>query len=489
MLYQKILVLFFVFIFSVELQSQEILISKPIEISNRTPKFKILGKNDAGFWIRNYGKNEERIDLYDSKLNLLFSRTLLIKRPNYTPVTFAVNERGTSFFYSDYHKKEFYLCSALISNKIETSNERVIDTVVFQSNTEDMRVSFSYSLNKKHISFFVPIYQDGQLTHMRIVSALNTGEIVFKSSVSVSKKNAEAFAEDGLVDNNGNTFLILKYESKNTATVYEVKKIDRNGNVVDSCTLQMAKPIFNDPFFQLDEKNKKLICHVFLDEQQELKAGARSLANYAISTDSLGEMSSNDFLFNDAFISDVTKGIVKENGALYTFKIKKVIATIDGGSVCIAESFYKEDNEIHDGIDLSMPSFGGSGFSPSLRTVNIYHYNDILVFYFDRDGHFNKYQIIRKKQVTENDNGSFSSFFIANNGVSLNLFYVDDVAVNAELVQEKLSNVLESRKKILLSQDEKNLMLIPKMAVQTQTNELVLPSYRNNDFRLIKINF
>ena len=45
--------------------TQTILISKPIEVSNRSPKFKLLGKNQSGFWVRNYGRDEERIDLYD----------------------------------------------------------------------------------------------------------------------------------------------------------------------------------------------------------------------------------------------------------------------------------------------------------------------------------------------------------------------------------------------------------------------------------------
>ena len=121
------------------------------------------------------------------------------------------------------------------------------------------------------------------------------------------------------------------------------------------------------------------------------KPGARSLLNYAINTDSMTEIFRYIHPFDDAFISDVTNGVVKENGALYTFKIKKLITSVDGGSMCIAESFYKEDNEVHDGLDLSMPSFGGSAYVPSTRTVNIYHYNDIILFYFSKDGAFEKY--------------------------------------------------------------------------------------------------
>ncbi len=485
----KVFILVFLVFFVIELKSNEILISKPIEVNNHSPKFKIIGKNDAGYWIRNYGKNEERIDLYDNGLNFILSRTILVKRNNFFPLTYSLNEKGASFFYTDYHKKNFYLCSSLISNRIESGNEKVIDTMIFQSSSEDMRISFSYSLNKQNVVFFVPMYVNNQLSQMRVISMRNTGEIIFKSSIPVSRENAQAFAEDALVDNNGNTYLFMKYEIPNISTFYEVKKIAKNGVVIDSCFLNFANNIFNDPILQIDEKNKKLICYAFLSGAAIAKPGANSLSNFSINLDSMKVVSASEFNFSDSFIEDVTNGVVKTNGALYTFKIKKVIPTIDGGSVCIAESFYKEDNEVRDGIDMGMLTFGGSGYPPSTRIVNIFHYNDILVFYFNKEGKCDKYEIIRKKQVTENDNGSFSSFFVANNRTSLKLLFVDDIALKTDFVQHDLSNSLELKQKILLNEDEKNLMLIPKMAVQTQVNEVVLPSYRNNDFRLIKINF
>ena len=68
--------------------AQTILISKTIPVSNRTSKFKLIGKNTQGYWVRNYGKNEERVDIYDDGLNLIKSKTLLIKRNNFTTVSF-----------------------------------------------------------------------------------------------------------------------------------------------------------------------------------------------------------------------------------------------------------------------------------------------------------------------------------------------------------------------------------------------------------------
>jgi hypothetical protein len=121
--------------------------------------------------------------------------------------------------------------------------------------------------------------------------------------------------------------------------------------------------------------------------------------------------------------------------------------------------------------------------------VNIYHYNDIILFYFNSDGSFNKYEIIRKKQATENDNGSYSSFSAISTGLDLKIFFVDDLLIKNDFIEESIDDNINISRKVLLNQNDKNLMMIPKMAVQTQVNELVLPSYRNNDFRLIKINY
>jgi len=469
--------------------AQSILISKPIEVSNRTPKFKLLGKNQAGFWVRNYGRDEERIDLYDENLNLTSAKTLLIRRNNYTPITFSVNKMGATFFYSDYQKKNYYLFFSQISDRLETSIEQPLDTVIFENNTDEMKASFSYSLNKQFIDFFIPVYTNGKLTQMHIVSTTNTGKIRFKKNIPIARNNAETFAEDGLIDNMGNTYLVLKHETKEYNPVYEVKKIGANGQISDSCFVSFEKEVFNDMYFQIDEKNKRFICQTLLSGLSAGKVGAKSILNYSINTDSMTQQFSQEYVFDDAFIEHVTNGIVKENGALYTYKIKKIYSTLEGGTICMAESFYKEDNEIHDPIDLSMPTFGGVNYLPSTRMVNVFHYNDVLLFYFNSDGSFNKYEIIRKKQATENDNGSYSSFSAISTGLDLKMFFVDDLLIKNDFVEESIDADMNISKKILLNQNDKNLMLIPKMAVQTQVNELVLPSYRNNDFRLIKINY
>jgi len=470
--------------------AQSILISKPIEVSNRTPKFKLLGKNQAGFWVRNYGRDEERIDLYDENLNLTSAKTLLVRRNNYTPITFSINKSGATFFYADYQKKNYYLFFSQISDRLETSIEQPLDTVTFENNTDEMKASFSYSLNKQFIDFFIPVYTNGKLTQMHIVSTTNTGKVRFKKNIPIARNNAETFAEDGLIDNNGNTYLVLKHETKEYKPVYEVKKIGVAGQVLDSCFVSFEKEVFNEMFFQLDEKNNRFICQTLLTgESSGTNRGAKSLLNYSINTDSMIQQYSLEYIFDNAFIEHVTNGIVKENGALYTYKIKKIYSTLAGGTICMAESFYKEDNEIHDPIDLSMPTFGGVNYLPSTRMVNIYHYNDIILFYFNSDGSFNKYEIIRKKQATENDNGSYSSFSAISTGLDLKIFFVDDLLIKNDFIEESIDDNINISRKVLLNQNDKNLMMIPKMAVQTQVNELVLPSYRNNDFRLIKINY
>jgi len=396
---------------------------------------------------------------------------------------------GATFFYSDYQKKNYYLFFSQISDRLETSIEQPLDTVIFENNTDEMKASFSYSLNKQFIDFFIPVYTNGKLTQMHIVSTTNTGKIRFKKNIPIARSNAETFAEDGLIDNMGNTYLVLKHETKEYNPVYEVKKIGANGQITDSCFVSFEKEVFNDMYFQIDEKNKRFICQTFLSGLSAGKVGAKSILNYSINTDSMTQQFSQEYVFDDAFIEHVTNGIVKENGALYTYKIKKIYSTLEGGTICMAESFYKEDNEIHDPIDLSMPTFGGVNYLPSTRMVNVFHYNDVLLFYFNSDGSFNKYEIIRKKQATENDNGSYSSFSAISTGLDLKIFFVDDLLIKNDFVEESIDADMNISKKILLNQNDKNLMLIPKMAVQTQVNELVLPSYRNNDFRLIKINY
>ncbi|HRG89945.1 MAG TPA: hypothetical protein PLW44_13055, partial [Chitinophagales bacterium] len=84
-------------------------------------------------------------------------------------------------------------------------------------------------------------------------------------------------------------------------------------------------------------------------------------------------------------------------------------------------------------------------------------------------------------------NGAYSSFLVMNEKDRLRFLYLDDVSNNAVLNEYLLYSIGKTERNTLFNQEDRDLMLLPKMGKQISPNEVVIPSYRGNSLRLVKI--
>ncbi len=133
-----------------------------------------------------------------------------------------------------------------------------------------------------------------------------------------------------------------------------------------------------------------------------------------------------------------------------------------------------------------------NNFQPSFnntRSVSVYHYNNVLCLKINDSLRTFDYELIKKNQVSENDNGAYSSFLLFNTGRNIKCIYNSEESAIYSLVENTFSENTTNTKQVLLNQEKKGIQLIPKLSVQTSINEIVLPSLRNDDFKLIKIKY
>ena len=119
----------------------------------------------------------------------------------------------------------------------------------------------------------------------------------------------------------------------------------------------------------------------------------------------------------------------------------------------------------------------------------MFQFNDIIAFSFNANGMVEWNSVMRKKQASEDDNGAFSSFLLMNEKEKLRFMYLDDVSTAGALNQYVLTSTGKNDRSVVLNQEEKDIMLLPKMGKQIAPNEVVIPSYKNNAFRIVKITF
>jgi len=169
---------------------------------------------------------------------------------------------------------------------------------------------------------------------------------------------------------------------------------------------------------------------------------------------------------------------------LLTFKIKDVLLDVGGNPIVVAESFFQTTES----VPITNNFFSNNTY-PEYRNINVFNYNDLLIFWMNASGEISNSTILRKKQVTEDDGGMYSSYIISNNGDKLNFIHTDLMNGNVDLVMQAVDEIGHIDKKILIADLERSNPVITKMGKQVSMSELVLPCFRNNSFKLLKIHF
>jgi hypothetical protein len=248
-------------------------------------------------------------------------------------------------------------------------------------------------------------------------------------------------------------------------------RIDRASGQLTAYTIKCEKTIFGEPQFDVDNVNGNLVFCGFYDEKGDAADAAANGFFYLQYNAATGVLKHSAYnIFSTSFMTSLTgRDAGSKYNRLFTFNIRKMLLRIDGGAMFVAESVIKDKKEVM--VSSPSPSFRGYMYSNnynSYKTVNTYSYNDIIAFSITADGSLDWNTIMRKKQYSEDDNGFNSSFAIMN---------------------EKLSSRGGADRTILFSQEDKDILLIPKLAKQVAPNELVVPSVKTGAFRLVRVQY
>lgn len=176
------------------------------------------------------------------------------------------------------------------------------------------------------------------------------------------------------------------------------------------------------------------------------------------------------------------KDTSKAGTELFSFDASDMVVTYDGGLVLVAESSF------NDAESYEVPSFAPS-VTPSFRTVRINYYNDIIVFSIRPDGSINWHKILRKKQVSEDDEGFFSSYHMSTTNDALRFVYNEEIYFKTNINEYILDNTGGLERENILNAGDYDVMLVPRLAKQISGDEVIIPSFRRNFFNLVKIKF
>lgn len=485
---KKLLLIFIAFLFSLAtIEAQKVVPSSKLKLTKKYPKFKFLGKTKNQFITYRYGTKNHILDVFDSNMRFRYSSNINLNN-NQDIIDFWMLPGGGWMILNEKDKNgKVLLKASKLDGKLNISNKPLLlDTLQERVELVQNNIRIKKSLNETHLAIYLPVFKSGKIDYFQFLIYDLSMNLIQSKKIYSSKINESSFAEV-LVFNDGSFALIL--EKNKQASENNTFHIFYGSPILGLQEIDFTskESIFKKAKFEADNiKNDIIVAGMYeykFDKRGKM-GGAYKFFTSKIDLDSGIEYVHNANEFSPEFYLDLTGNESPEEVIqFFTFFVNKVIPKVDGGMIAFTESYYKteEDRYYNPNTMFYGPSFGN--YVP----ITKYNFNDVLIFDFDEIGNITRVQIMRKRQVSENDNGVYSSFTHMNQQDRIRILFMNEIQRQSKYSEFVFDNENFGQNKSIFNVGEKDVFPLTKMAIQTGINEIVVPSLLNNKLSLIKI--
>ena len=152
----------------------------------------------------------------------------------------------------------------------------------------------------------------------------------------------------------------------------------------------------------------------------------------------------------------------------------------DGGVILSTEEYQETHENVSD--------FNAYGVAqPSVR--NYYYYENLLVLSINPSGNLDWHTVIRKDQVSVNDNGTFSSYVLAVLPEKLLYIYNDLTRKNWDLSVAEIDEKGKAESKVIVKPQNYDGRLIPQYGYQISYNQFIIPELTPRGIVILKVTY
>jgi hypothetical protein len=292
------------------------------------------------------------------------------------------------------------------------------------------------------------------------------------------------FSENGLeglvVNNNGELFMIAEFNNrKSKIEDHEYRIIHVQSDMDEVIQIPMPEFLTNRVQFVYDNQNQRLVgAGLFSDRNRERSKGTFFIK---ISTGPEQTFLLNYEPFDDKFISILRqKDVEDDNKGITDADVVQLILRQDGGVLLFSELHH----------EIQRGASAGRGFwRDGMRMVVDYYYDDLFVVAIQPDGKAQWKTVLHKKQYSQDDEGTFSSFYAMRASDKIHVLFNDEIKYESTCSEYLLSPVGGFDRNSLINTVGQSLRLRFRDALQLNTNECLIPSEFRNKLKLVLLRY
>ena len=473
--------------------------SVPQKFDKKFPNVNVFAHDDNTLYMYKYGDNLNtiKIDIYDENLNLLDQKVIKLKNKE-AEINYVHLWHGQFVvFYTIPNIKvgtlDFYVQK--INKNGDFDGEAIwIDERVYLG-SKDTHKSFTLVPSKSK-------------NHMLVVHTCPQ-LICFKSEETKQEKNTTIFykmldkdlkviwdeelelpypykgfsLEKMSIDDNGKVYMMaVNYYNEVHLKIpgkfkYIIHVYDRSTMSFKDHVININNLFITDLGYTVDEKTNNIVIAGFYSSDRKFNVVGTV---FAVIDQSKGSFVKRGFgPFSPMFVDHIALEQPDEDEiATVKYNLDQVKVRDDGGALIIAEGYSTREADFYNAA------------TQTYHITHTFEYSNIVIASINPNGRLDWEQTITKRQVSENDNGYYSSYQCVDNDGKMNFFFNEAIKREQDVLQfytvDKISGEMYAW---LLFNAQEDALIIPKGGIKLDTGRLVMPSLRKGKFSFVDISF
>lgn len=476
----RILVLFH--LFPVVALGQEILWSTPQKITNSTYYTNILGQNPDGVFYFQTSKNERDRHIlvtalrHDMKLRV--RKEFLNGKDEYLEKIVLLNSKLT-MLYTIRNRKDGI--SQLFAKSLDMDlNEMVDDKPILTTTGDAARLDLlSVYPGRERNSMLLVLAANNDSLHnnLTLIVLDENGQETHRHKLSIGLDLPFTLSRQVFVDNR--FIAVLNFERKDGLLKKEPVKIlvEKDLNTGQMRLHELWGPDFNTTYGLMNYDNQTNALQFTAFYYAQDSTYPQGFYQYQVYTEK-DSAKQRLLAFNPLFMNELF-GKARSTNDLRSLYLMKAIKRSDGGDILICER--KEIDEQH----LDDISVYGVQHT---YTRYYYYYYEISILSLSPDNSLEWHKMIKKEQISLNDDGYYSSFGCQVTRDRLYFVYNDLTRKSSNVMLYEVNPYGQGEGNIFLKSAELDGYAIPKESIQVSDNEFLLPVVKLREgFSLVKI--
>ena len=457
-------------------QGQEVSVSEAVSL-RKGDYYQILGRINGRLLMTSDNSYSLDLFMFDQRLRNVDKKELTLNKYRTQIVGIIPDKQFFTVIYQSGRKGEASLTAHRYDDSGNLKDSTTFLTFPVDYDIVDCRLSVSEN-QKKALIYYVKRPSD---LHIMVLD-LDSLRLDWQTKVTIDPQAFFRHFRTMLVDNKGMMHLLLqKDNSKNKIENHTLELLQFAPDWVQPLSRFVSlQNIFSQTIkFQVDNINNRLVCAGLYSN----KSNDRANGVYGFYLDHTDQGALDLFLipFDEETARKLTGNPTDSERGIEDLSILQILPRYDGGMVVLLEEYRKQDRN----ISGQQFQFGPGG----ARFVTDYYYEDLMTLSLSPTGDVDWMDIFPKKQYSQDDDGLFSSVFVMTGPDRLQMIYNDEIALENTVSAYRVDYRGMNERVSVLSTNYQKLKLIFREAVQTDINEIIVPSERAGKVKLVQVLF